>query len=258
MSFADGSISFHMNKYYYDFHIHSCLSPCGDNDMTPENIAGMASLKGLNILALTDHNSCKNCPAFFAACKKYGIIPIAGMELTTAEDIHIVVLFEDLDNALCFDKRIMSERNLIKNRVDIFGDQLIIGSDDKQIGVEEYLLPNATNLSIEQAFLLANEYGGFCYPAHIDRDANGIVAVLGLFPESPDFHCVEYRDGQKRADFENRFPTLKNKTVVVSSDAHYLWDINEAENFLLLEDEPYSSQRVRAEVFKHLKGCNKN
>lgn len=57
-----------MNKYYYDLHIHSCLSPCGDNDMTPNNIAGMAALKGLNLLALTDHNTAKNCPAFFEAC----------------------------------------------------------------------------------------------------------------------------------------------------------------------------------------------
>ena len=79
-----------MNRYYYDLHIHSCLSPCGDDDNTPNNIAGMASLCGLNIVALTDHNTTANCPAFFEAAKRYGIIPIAGMELTTSEDIHIV------------------------------------------------------------------------------------------------------------------------------------------------------------------------
>ena len=95
-----------MNRYYYDFHIHSCLSPCADNDMTPGNIAGMAALAGLQIVALTDHNSCRNCPAFFAAAKKYGIIPIAGMELTTAEDIHVVCLFERLDDALRFNDEV--------------------------------------------------------------------------------------------------------------------------------------------------------
>lgn len=81
-------------KFYYDLHIHSILSPCGDDDNTPNNIAGMASLCGLNIIALTDHNSAKNCPAFFEAARKYGIIPVAGMELTTSEDIHVVCLFE--------------------------------------------------------------------------------------------------------------------------------------------------------------------
>ena len=85
-----------MKKYYYDLHVHSCLSPCGDDDNTPNNIAGMAKLCGLDIIALTDHNSTKNCPAFFKACEKYGLLPIAGMELTTSEDIHVVCLFERL------------------------------------------------------------------------------------------------------------------------------------------------------------------
>lgn len=92
-----------MNKYYYDLHIHSCLSPCADNDMTPCNIAGMAAIKGLNIVALTDHNSTKNCRAFFTAAKRHGIIAVAGMELTTAEDVHIVCLFPTLEAAENFD-----------------------------------------------------------------------------------------------------------------------------------------------------------
>ena len=79
-----------MNRFYYDLHIHSCLSPCGDNDSTPDSIVGMGELNGLNIMALTDHNSCKNCPAFFKAAERHNITAVAGMELTTAEDIHVV------------------------------------------------------------------------------------------------------------------------------------------------------------------------
>ena len=79
-----------MKMYYYDLHIHSCLSPCADDDNTPNNIAGMAFLCGLDIVALTDHNSCKNCPAFFKAAQKHGIVPVAGAELTTSEDIHVI------------------------------------------------------------------------------------------------------------------------------------------------------------------------
>ena len=85
-------------RYYYDLHIHSCLSPCGDNDMTPDSIAGMGELNGLDIMALTDHNTLKNCPAFFKAAYRHGIIPVAGTELTTAEDIHAVCLFATLWN----------------------------------------------------------------------------------------------------------------------------------------------------------------
>ena len=128
-------------RYSYDLHVHSCLSPCADNDNTPNNIAGMAHLSGIKIVALTDHNSAKNCPAFFEAAKRYGIVPVAGMELTTSEDIHVVCLFEELENAMRFDEFIAAKRVLIKNRTDIFGDQLILDGNDEMIGTEEHLLP---------------------------------------------------------------------------------------------------------------------
>ena len=141
-----------MNKYVYDLHIHSCLSPCADDENTPYNLAGMAAVLGINIMALTDHNTCKNCPAFFKAAKQYGIIPVAGMELTTAEDIHLVCLFERLEDALEFDKEIDSRRIKIDNRPDIFGEQRIMDSEDCIVGYEEKLLISPTNLSIDKLF----------------------------------------------------------------------------------------------------------
>ena len=135
-----------MKKYYYDLHIHSCLSPCGDDEATPNSIAGMGKINGLDIMALTDHNTCKNCPAFFEAAKRYGILPVAGMELTTAEEIHMVCLFESLEKAMEFDEFVSDRRMLIPNRVDIFGQQLICDSEDNVIGNEEYLLSVATDI----------------------------------------------------------------------------------------------------------------
>lgn len=242
-----------MNKYFYDLHIHSCLSPCGDEDMTPNNIAGMAAIKGLNIVALTDHNTCKNCPAFFKACRKQGIVPIPGMELTTAEDIHMVCLFDSLEAALDFDKAVDAYRIPIANRPDIFGQQLIMDEGDNVIGEVENLLTNATTLSVDDAYRLAEQYSGVCYPAHIDRQANGIVSVLGVFPESPDFSSAEYHQKEYRGEYEERFPWLKGKSAVISSDAHYLWDMNEAENSFMIDDEPYSSTLVRQRLIKGLK-----
>ena len=98
-------------RYYYDLHIHSCLSPCGDNDMTPDSIAGMGELNGLDIMALTDHNTLKNCPAFFKAAYRHGIIPVAGTELTTAEDIHAVCLFATLSGAMEFENLLESKQD---------------------------------------------------------------------------------------------------------------------------------------------------
>ena len=124
-----------MSRYYYDLHIHSCLSPCGDNDNTPNNIVGMGVLAGLQIMALTDHNTCRNCPAFFAAAKKHGTIPVAGMELTTAEDIHMVCLFPDLESAMAFDEEVGRHLIRVSKRPDIFGDQLILDENDEVIRI---------------------------------------------------------------------------------------------------------------------------
>jgi hypothetical protein len=239
-----------MSRYYYDLHIHSCLSPCGDNDNTPNNIVGMGVLAGLQVMALTDHNTCKNCPAFFTAAKKQGIIPIAGMELTTAEEIHMVCLFPTLEDAMAFDKEVETRRVLIPNRKDIFGEQWILDGDDNLIGEEPFLLSNATTISLEESVPLAEKYHGVCFPAHIDREANGILAVLGSFPPSPQFSCVELHDGAKATELAARMP--KEVKTVVGSDAHYLWDIRDKDRFIDIDDTPYSSQLVRERLIRYL------
>ena len=241
-----------MNRYYYDLHIHSCLSPCGDEDNTPCNIAGMASLCGLNIVALTDHNTKDNCPAFFEAARRYGIITVAGMELTTSEDIHIVCLFETLESAMAFGKKVKEFRIPYKNRPDIFGKQQILDSQDNVIGEEENLLINATLISVENVPALVSEFGGICYPAHIDRQSNGIISILGTFPSSPHFNFAELHDGGKAAEYIQKYG-LQDKKIIVSSDAHRLTDMRDRENYFDLHDEPYSSNFVRQQLFKALR-----
>ena len=243
-----------LEKYYYDLHVHSCLSPCGDDDMTPNNIAGMAALKGLQVVALTDHNTLKNCPAFFAACKKQGIIPIAGVEVTTAEDIHAVCLFPALEDAMAFDRFLDERRVRIPNERDIFGAQQIMDGEDNVIGEEECLLINAVNVYLDELYSHARSHSGICYPAHLDKDANGVLSMLGTIPDHPDFTVAEYHDHQKKAELEEQFPFLAGKRHLVNSDAHYLWDINEATDFFSVEVERYSSDAVRREIFKQLGG----
>ena len=235
-----------MSRYLTDLHIHSCLSPCGDDDMTPGNIAGMATLNGLQIVALTDHNTAKNCPAFFKAAKGYGLIPIAGMELTTAEDIHVVCLFRTLEDALNFDSFVEKRRFPIKNKPAIFGRQLLIGDNDEIVGEEEILLINAVNISIEEAHKEVTSRGGVCYPAHIDRTSNGIIAMLGDFPPEPQFTAFELNDADALDDVMQRHPILSERKLahVAASDAHYLTDIAEEGFPVELDDEPYSSALV--------------
>lgn len=235
-----------MTAFAYDLHVHSCLSPCGDDDMTPCNIAGMAHLNGLELVALTDHNAARNCPAFFAACEEYGIIPVGGMELTTMEDIHVVCLFETLEAALAFDTAIQPYRMQVRNRRGIYGEQRILNERDEGIGEEPWFLPAATSLDLEAAAKLADSYGGACYPAHIDREANGLLAVLGAFPPDPVFRCAEVHDAEKRALAEGR-------TVVVSSDAHRLWELKEGGDPLVLDAKKDDPAAVRRALIAYLK-----
>ncbi len=245
-----------MNKYYYDLHIHSCLSPCGDNDMTVNNIAGMAAIKGLNLIALTDHNTSANCPAFFEACRANGIVPIPGMEITTSEDIHLVSLFPTLEKAMSFEKIFTDYRMKLVNKPEKYGDQLILDAGDNVVGHDEWFLPAATSLSLEDAVSLVRSHDGFCYPAHIDREANGIIAILGTLPEEPGFNCVEFSPNADKEEYKRNYPSLESKHILTSSDAHYLWDISEAENFLMIDDEPYSGDLVRKKFFEFLKGSS--
>ena len=248
-----------MSLYRCDLHVHSCLSPCGDDDMTPGNIAGMASLNGLQIVALTDHNSTKNCPAFFKLARAYGLIPVAGVELTTSEDVHAVCLFRNLEDAMAFGEWIEGRRMRIKNEPDIFGHQIVVNDHDEVCGEEEYLLINAVNVSLDEAFDEVTRRGGVCYPAHIDRSANGMIAMLGDFPPEPAFTAFELNDIASLKDTKLRFPIIGERGLVhvASSDAHYLTDISEQGFEIELDDEPYSSDRVRNALIDHLLGKGK-
>ena len=245
-----------MSRYLCDLHIHSCLSPCGDDDMTPGNIVGMALLNGLQIVALTDHNSVKNCPTFFKIAKAHGMIPVAGVELTTAEDVHAVCLFRTLEDAMSFGELIESRRIRIKNDATIFGRQLIVDENDEPCGEEPDLLINAVNLSLDEAYDEVTARGGVCYPAHIDRSSNGIISMLGDFPPEPGFSAFELNDIASLEDSLAKFPILKERGLVhvASSDAHYLTDISETGFPIEIADEPYSSQRVRDGLIDYLLG----
>ena len=193
--------------------------------MTPNLIAGMAKLNGLSLAALTDHNACGNCESFFAACARYGVVPVAGMELTTSEDVHLLCLFRTLADAKAFAAIVDGRRIKIKNRPEIFGRQQLIDCEDEPAGEEESLLINATSLSLEEAASLVLRHRGAAIPAHIDREANGMLAVLGGLPDQPDFPAVEYRDAARIPELERTYPALAGMRRIVSSDAHRLEDI---------------------------------
>ena len=223
-------------KIYYDFHLHSCLSPCGDDDMTPNNIAGMAHLNGLNAIALTDHNTTLNCAPLKKAAERYGITVLYGMELTTDEEVHMVCLFADEQSASKWEEYVAERLMKIDNNPDIFGHQHIMDEQDNIIGERQHLLINAVNLSFENVFGLVEALGGVAYPAHVDKNANSLISNLGFVPPDSTFKLAELHDLKNLGDITAAHPYFKGCKILSSSDAHYLTDINEAQNFIEAEE----------------------
>ena len=150
-----------------DLHIHSCLSPCADDDMTPWNLVGMARVKGLDVIALTDHNTARNTPEAMAAGEAYGVQVIPGMEITSREEVHILGYFSSVAEALAAGEAVYAHLPQVLNQPALFGNQIIIGADDSPSGTLEKLLINATDLSVEEVCALVRAFGGVPVPAHI-------------------------------------------------------------------------------------------
>ena len=221
-----------MPDLFYDLHIHSCLSPCGDDESTPANIAMLAKMLGLNVAALTDHNSCKNCPAFFEAAKAAELLPIAGMELTTAEEIHVLCLFPELDNAMEFDKYVHERIMPIKNKPEIYGNQFVKNSEDETVDIEDICLINATDIDFYSVKPLVKSYGGIMIPAHIDRKAFSLINTLGDVPPDAGFDCVEMKYPEAMENLTAKYPYIGECGVIFDSDAHYLENISMPNNKL--------------------------
>lgn len=206
-----------------DLHIHSCLSPCGDGGMTPADLVGMSLLNGQRLIALTDHNTARNCPAAASAAAAYGIGFIPGVEVTTSEDIHVVCLFADLGSALDFDAFLYSRIPDVPNRPDIFGEQVIYDVDGDPCGTEPKLLITGCDISILELPAIIKTYGGICYPAHIDREGNGLLSILGAWPTELDVDAAEI---SYRVEGDGGGMGIPDGIRIVrASDAHYLQDL---------------------------------
>jgi len=223
-------------KVRCDLHIHSALSPCGDMDMTPNNIVNMAVINGLDIIAVTDHNSIGNAEAVMSASYGKPLHVIPGMELETAEEVHFVCLFESLGDAQTFSEFLKPYFLPIENRVEIFGEQAYMNEQDEITGYENQLLTTALSLSIYDAAPVVQSMNGIIIPAHVNKDAYSIISNLGSVPEDLGFAAVELSRHISRDDALKKWPDLSRFYSVTSSDAHYLWDIYEDEGTIDLEE----------------------
>ncbi|MCX8021212.1 MAG: PHP domain-containing protein [Syntrophorhabdaceae bacterium] len=233
-----------MLNFSCDLHIHSTLSPCASLDMSPKNIVLRTKEIGLDIIAITDHNMVENALYAREIGKTEDVHVLIGMELQTKEEIHLLAIFDSPDTGMEFQRIVYDLLPPVPNRVEYFGDQLVVNGDGEIVRVEERLLINSAGISIEDAVSWIASRGGIAIPSHIDSPSFSILSQIGYIPEDIPFDALEVRN-EKSIDGILSFITKGRLPIVTFSDAHYIEDIGRKRTILNLE-EPNCSGIKRA------------
>lgn len=240
-----------MQWYTADLHIHSVLSPCGGLEMGPQEM--MQRLISLHVdwLAITDHNTMANCPAYAKAAQEMGLEFSWGVEVQTSEEIHLLVYFDDSDAARCFDKELYHALPDLANDPDYFGDQVVIDEKGNILKLEPKALLNSVIWDLSQTVEVAKSYGGYCVPAHVDASANSIISQLGFLPQEPVFELFGITAKLKLAQWLQTHPEFEGKAFLRASDAHYLSDLGSGATRLRLKKASIE------DLFKAVRGENR-
>lgn len=216
-----------------DLHIHTCLSPCTELDMSPKGILTAAKKKGIDIIGICDHNSSENSLAVMNAAKKMHVTVIPGLEVTSREEVHVLALFDNADAALGLQEHVY--QNLPgENDEEAFGRQVVVNEKEEVEGFNNKLLIGATTIPLEEVIRLIHTFGGLAIAAHIDREAFSIIGQLGFIPKKLALDALEI---SPRIPFEEAIKTYAyDYPITCSSDAHYPDDIGKGfTSFLLAE-----------------------
>jgi len=211
----------------YDLHLHTALSPCALEEMTPNNLVNMSLISELDVIAVTDHNSCENVAAVMKVAEGTGLIVIPGLEVETMEEIHMLCLFETIEQAYQLQDEVYGHLPPRRNNAKIFGEQVLLDEDDEEIGRVDRLLSFATGISIDQLVETVRTFGGVCIPAHIDRPSYSIISNLGMLPEHLSLPVLEISRFSKPLDYQEKY---NSHMIIQSSDAHELGFVGICDN----------------------------
>jgi len=220
-----------------DLHIHTILSPCGDWDMSPKKIVERAKEVGLSVMGITDHHMVENFPAVSYWGKRLGILVIPGMEIQTKEEVHVLALFKDYELAYNFQKKIWNYLPEETNNEDLFGVQVVVNEKDEVERIENRLLLTSIQLSLEEVVNLIKKFGGIVILAHIDKNSFSVLSNLGFIPEGLDYDLLELSKNARVDKFleSNPYLVAKKDSFIISSDAHYIGDIEKPRTFIGLD-----------------------
>lgn len=216
-----------------DLHIHTCLSPCGELNLSPRGIARTARERDIEIIGICDHNSAENIPALMEAGKRFSIQVIPGIEVTTKEEVHLLALFGRVEAA--FDLQAKIYQHLPgQNNPELYGLQVVVNEEGEVLNFNERLLIGATTLSLEETVSLIHEFGGLAIASHIDREGFSLISQLGFIPPGLALDGLEISPRLSLAEARKRFP--EPYPLVTFSDAHDLKEIGAATTSFLITD----------------------
>jgi len=222
-----------LKAYRADLHIHTCLSPCAELEMSPRGIVCAAREREIRILGICDHNTAENVPAIRAAARSHQISVLAGLEITSREEVHLLGIFDSLDSALALQEVVYAHLPG-ENDKDAFGEQPVVNEEGEILRFNEKLLIGATTLGLERVIALIHSHGGLAIAAHIDREGFSILGQLGFIPASLPLDALEISPAtsleKAREKYGPRFP------LTAASDAHRLAEIGQASTSFWLAD----------------------
>ncbi len=223
--------------YTFDFHNHSCLSPCASLENSPLEMVERALRKRIDLFALTDHNSALNTPTFAIECANAGIIPLFGIELNPFEEAHLLAIFSDPLTALRFSDWAFGYLPAIQVDPLQFGDQVVVDPLGQILSMPATWYGSALKESFTFFAEEAAKAGAIVIPAHIDRPHFSVYSQLGFLPPG-HYDAVE-------AMSPNPEPALCGDYCVISnSDAHVLEHIGRRPSLIELDEKKVSDMRV--------------
>jgi len=221
--------------YQVDLHIHSVASACAEVEMIPPLIVRRAADLGLNLIAITDHNSADNVRAVWEAAHDTGIAVLPGMEVQTREEAHILCIFDRLDQATSWHKLIDAHLPRRRNVAEVFGAQFVVDAEGELLRIDERLLATSVDLSVEEVVQGARDLGGIAIAAHVDRPGFSLLANLGFVPEGLALTALELTPWTDPEAFIQEHPELACWPLSWSSDAHRLGDMRVAMHIQMVE-----------------------
>jgi hypothetical protein len=205
--------------------------------MTPCNIVGMAHLKGLDFIAICDHNSCLNVPTALKIASEFDIVVIPALELETAEEVHCLCYFKTIEACIEFSEFLAEHMDKMPINKKVYGEQIVYDENDEKIAEIDYLLSTATDITIEEASKKVHSLGGIFMPAHFDKSSYSVSSNLGFLPDGVECDGIEIFDNQNLQTVYKLNKDLSDLPVFHNSDAHALYLINEKTNSIMLKEK---------------------